>query len=136
MRHRSGTPSHFPRAWARVHRLGANGGTVGMAAGGTLSRPSAAARSNSRGSAKGFLCLLRSLFSRLTGRPGSPACAAQPSREARLQAIAFKLETILDELDEIGAQRIAIDVCMALERVKAQLVADDATAPCEPADDP
>ncbi|QGN54094.1 hypothetical protein [Novosphingobium sp. Gsoil 351] len=53
---------------------------------------------------------------------------APPTRDARLHALARKLESILDELDELGAQRVAIDVCMALERIKVQL-ADEGDAP-------
>lgn len=52
--------------------------------------------------------------------PGATVAIA-PTRCQRLRNVAFSLEALLDELDELGAQRIAIDVCMALERVKAQL---------------
>ena len=46
-------------------------------------------------------------------------------REDRLRTLASKLEAILDELDAVGAQRVAIDVCMALERIRATLAAEE-----------
>ena len=45
--------------------------------------------------------------------------------KVRLQTVAVKLEALLDELDDLGFQRIAIDVCMALERVQAKLAESD-----------
>lgn len=48
------------------------------------------------------------------------ADAPTHSRRARLQSIALRLEAILDELDKLGSQRTAIDVCVALERIRAQ----------------
>jgi len=40
-------------------------------------------------------------------------------------SIAHRLEAILGELDDLGLQRIAIDVCMALERMKARIAEGD-----------
>ena len=44
-----------------------------------------------------------------------------PFREDRLQNLGFRLESILAELDELGLQRSAIDICSALERIKARI---------------
>lgn len=55
------------------------------------------------------------------------------SRRDRLQAVAQRLEQILAELDDFGDQRSAIDVCMALNRLQAQIAhcdqADEVKAP-------
>ena len=59
----------------------------------------------------------------LTRRPAAnrPAEQAPGSRRAHLRSIASRLETILGELDELGLQRTAIDVCMAVDRIKGHL---------------
>jgi hypothetical protein len=69
---------------------------------------------------------LASLWSSLR-KAGAGAPTAGLTDEVRLRAVAVRLEAILDELDVLGAQRIAIDVCMALERVRARLNADART---------
>ena len=56
-----------------------------------------------------------------------------PSREDRLQNLGFRLESILAELDELGLQRSAIDVCSALERIKARIT--DCAAPDQASED-
>jgi len=53
----------------------------------------------------------------------------EQSRRIRLRSIAHRLEAILAELDDLGLQRIAIDVCMALERVKARIAEGDTPDP-------
>ena len=55
----------------------------------------------------------------LTRRPAAnrPTAQAQGSRRAHLRSI----ETILGELDELGVQRTAIDVCMALDGIRGHL---------------
>ena len=128
MRHSQDTPSRFPRGWAPVHRLRADGENIGTPVGRPAPLPLSAAISVSKKPRTGVLCRLRALLAPRIGQGSDRPWAPQPSREARLQSVAFKLECILDELDEIDAQRIAIDVCMALERVRAQLATTDATA--------
>lgn len=135
MRHSQDTPSRFPRGWARVHRLRAEGENIGTPVGRPAPTPLGAAISVSKKPRTGVLSRLRALLAPKIGQGGDRPWAPQPSREARLQIVAFKLESILDELDELGAQRIAIDVCMALERVKAHLAAADATATPAPVAD-
>lgn len=44
-----------------------------------------------------------------------------PSHQDRLENLRFRLESILAELDDLGLQRPAIDVCIALERIKARI---------------
>lgn len=61
--------------------------------------------------------------------PGAGTTAAPAGRQARLQDLASRLAAILDELDALGLQRTAIDVCMALESVKAQIAGCDTAAP-------
>ena len=51
--------------------------------------------------------------------------AERPPRELHLASIAQRLEVILGELDDLSLQRISIDVCMALDRVRAQLADRD-----------
>jgi len=41
--------------------------------------------------------------------------------ENSLETVAAKLEAVLGDLDAIGQQRAAIDVCTALDRVRTQL---------------
>ena len=90
-------------------------------------------REAGQAAAAGPFALARRLLARVLGllpvriaQGGVGSAARPPSREARLLAVASKLEAILDELDELGVQRIAIDVCMALERLRENLAADDA----------
>ena len=57
-------------------------------------------------------------------RPHAPSRQAEQTHAARracLRMIAFRLESILGDLDELGSRRTAIDVCMALERIEAHL---------------
>ena len=49
------------------------------------------------------------------------ALARRPSHQDRLENLRFRLESILAELDELGLQRSAIDICTALERIKARI---------------
>lgn len=62
---------------------------------------------------------------RISGRddvgPALPARRPIATRPERLRQVALALETLLDELDALEVQRAAIDVCMALERIKAML---------------
>lgn len=52
--------------------------------------------------------------------------APEISRRTRLITVARHLETVLDELDALGSQRTAIDICMALERIRLQIAACEA----------
>ena len=67
----------------------------------------------------------------LVARLGLPGARPDPARDsdqaclslrrARLHAIVGNLEATLEELDELGLERSAIDVCMALDRVKSHI---------------
>ena len=56
-----------------------------------------------------------------------------PSHQDRLHDLRFRLESILAELDELGLERSAIDICTALERIKAQIT--DCAAPDQAGED-
>ena len=56
-----------------------------------------------------------------------------PSHQDRLQNLRFRLESILAELDELGLQRSAIDICSALERIKTRIA--DGTASDQASED-
>lgn len=59
-------------------------------------------------------------------QPRPPRADAPPaSQRARLESIALRLEAILGELDDLGSQRTAIDVCVALERIRGQIADRD-----------
>lgn len=135
MQRRHGMHSIFARARTRVQQQDANGETIGIPVGGLPSTLLGIAGSPSRTIVVSLVARFRGLLLQLPSQRGSQASAVQPSREARLKAVAFKLEAILDELDEIAAQRIAIDVCMALERVRLALAAGDTKMPTEPPED-
>lgn len=82
--------------------------------------------------ANSFPGRLRTFVSRLIGVRIKRFGTTPLGREARLHNLSVKLEGILGELDDLGAQRIAIDVCMALERVRAHLAAADDAGTSDP----
>lgn len=82
--------------------------------------------------ASGFPGRMRAFVWGLIGMRINRFGATPTDRKARLHNLAVKLEAILGELDDLGAQRIAIDVCMALERVRLHLAADDDAATPDP----
>ena len=46
-----------------------------------------------------------------------------PDRDERLRNLVASLQGALDELDELGVSRVAIDICEAIERIKLELAA-------------
>ena len=121
--HRNPSHRRFPRSWARVRQLAARQDRA-------VAEPGF--RKVGQAAAAGPFALARRLLARVSrlllakgAQEGERSATHAPGREARLLAVASKLEAILDELDELGVQRIAIDVCMALERLRERLAADD-----------
>lgn len=57
--------------------------------------------------------------------PAPPVLTRYEARGTRLPGIVRKLQTLLGELDDIGAWREAAEVCSALQRLKAEIARED-----------
>lgn len=65
------------------------------------------------------------LTTRTPHESAGPGLMWQEARRARLPGIVAKLEIVLAELDGISAWREATEVCSALDRLKAEIAADN-----------
>jgi hypothetical protein len=65
------------------------------------------------------------LTSRTSHASGEPRLTWQEARRERLPGIVTRLEIVLAELDGISAWREATEVCSALDRLKAEIAADN-----------
>lgn len=122
MKHSPQAGLRFPLTLQRLHSLGSSDADDEVAAPEPLPRATVLRRKPIRR----LLALFAGRLAGPTPRPAPPV-AAMATRNDRLRALAARLEAILDELDAVGAQRVAIDVCMALERIKATLAVEQAT---------